>query len=97
VNRQQWFKILNQVLNSFMKVEMFGKRHLDHNVLSLVALGRVDSKIPVSPRPVSQELLLFWLIIVNEILALYRLKGYEKSLSCLLNFVFCWCFNLGID
>jgi len=42
VNRQQWFKILNQMLNSFIKLEMLempDKRHLDYNVLGLVVLG----------------------------------------------------------
>jgi hypothetical protein len=65
------------VFNNFIKLEMLNKRHLDYNVLSLVALGRVDSKIPVSPRLVLQKLLL---IIVNEILAFCRFKGYKKSL-----------------
>jgi hypothetical protein len=72
-----------------MKLEMLGKMHLDHNVLGLVALGRVDSKIPVSPCPATQELLLFWLIIVNKIFTLCRLKGFEKCLSHLLDVIFC--------
>jgi hypothetical protein len=71
-----------------MKLEMLGKRHLDYNVLGLVALGRVDSKILVSPCLALQELHLFWQIIVNKIIALCRLKGIEKRLSCLLNIIF---------
>jgi hypothetical protein len=71
-----------------MKLEMLSKMHLNHNVLGLIVLGRVDSKILVSPCPATQELLLFWLIIVNKISTLCKLKGFKKRLSCLLNAIF---------
>jgi hypothetical protein len=72
-----------------MKLEMLSERHFDHNVLGLIALSRVGFKILVSPCPVPQELLLFWLIIVNKILAFCRLKGLEKRFSYLLNVILC--------
>jgi hypothetical protein len=42
-----------------MKLEMLSEGHLNYNMEALITLGRVDSKILVSPCLVLQELLLF--------------------------------------